>query len=242
MGPFIKRLSLGTCLDEVLQVSSTATPGIFADEADSMTILHADANDFAALSLLDLLRARDMFHVHLMNKANVIGTAVGRYLIRRDDPYPSKSPKESAVISKKTTTVPKGPKILSETEVRYYSWPCVLVLVDKWLTPDQFGTKKYSNEEFVPPTIYLPDGRSVPVCVVEAPLTDPVAVAPGDMSFPSNLMGGGYPVVAHVQGETHIASIGCMVTDVLRGKCLGKLRRSSTATRQSEDSNTSPIF
>jgi hypothetical protein len=178
-----------------------------------MTILSSDATDFAALSLVDLLQARDMFHVHLMNKANVIGTAVGRYLIRKSDPYPTKSSSESAAAGKSPKAAPKGPKVLSDTEVRYYSWPCVLVLVDKWLTPEDFRTKKYGTEEFVPPTIYLPDGRSVPVCVVLAPLTEPVSVSPGDMSFPSNLIGGGYPVVAHVQGETHIASIGCMVTD-----------------------------
>lgn len=45
------------------------------------------ARDFASLSLLDLLRARDLFHVHLLNKRNVVATAVGRYLIRKSDPY-----------------------------------------------------------------------------------------------------------------------------------------------------------
>ena len=38
--------------------------------------------DFSTLSLLDLVRARDQFHPHLMHKANVVGTAIGRYLIR----------------------------------------------------------------------------------------------------------------------------------------------------------------
>jgi len=42
--------------------------------------------DFNMLSLEDLLRARDFFHLHLMHKANVVGTAVGRYLIRKTDP------------------------------------------------------------------------------------------------------------------------------------------------------------
>ena len=35
--------------------------------------------EFSMLSLRDLLAARDFFHVHLMHKANVVGTAVGRY-------------------------------------------------------------------------------------------------------------------------------------------------------------------
>ena len=45
--------------------------------------------DFNTLSMQDLLRARDQFHPHLMHKANVIGTAVGRYRIRKGDLNPS---------------------------------------------------------------------------------------------------------------------------------------------------------
>ena len=37
---------------------------------------------FRSLSLKDLLEARETYHWHLMNKANVVGTAVGAYLIR----------------------------------------------------------------------------------------------------------------------------------------------------------------
>ena len=42
--------------------------------------------EFNSLSLADVLEAREQFHVHLMHKANVVGTAVGRYLIRKEDP------------------------------------------------------------------------------------------------------------------------------------------------------------
>src|SRR6478736_5089486 len=41
--------------------------------------------DFASLSIRDLLEARDLYHFHLLNKANVIGTAIGRYLIRDEE-------------------------------------------------------------------------------------------------------------------------------------------------------------
>src|SRR4051794_1722396 len=47
-------------------------------------------NNFKSLSLKDLLAARDLYHFHLMNKANVVGTAVGLYLIRNSDEYPSR--------------------------------------------------------------------------------------------------------------------------------------------------------
>jgi len=36
--------------------------------------------EFSMLSLRDLLAARDFFHVHLMHKANVVGTAVGHHV------------------------------------------------------------------------------------------------------------------------------------------------------------------
>src|SRR5262249_35561397 len=44
--------------------------------------------DFATLSVKDLLEARDLYHFHLANRENVVGTAIGRYLIRSRDPWP----------------------------------------------------------------------------------------------------------------------------------------------------------
>jgi hypothetical protein len=52
-------------------------------------VLGAERN-FAALSTRDLLEARDLYHWHLIHRANVVGTAVGLYRIRRDDPWPSR--------------------------------------------------------------------------------------------------------------------------------------------------------
>ena len=49
-----------------------------------MNVLENGPN-FRSLSLRDLLEARDLYHFHLMNKANVVGTAIGLYLIRDDD-------------------------------------------------------------------------------------------------------------------------------------------------------------
>ena len=46
--------------------------------------------DFNLLSLRDLLAARDHFHLHLVHKENVIATAVGKYRIRKEDPWPDK--------------------------------------------------------------------------------------------------------------------------------------------------------
>jgi len=164
--------------------------------------------DFNMLSLEDLLRARDFFHLHLMHKANVVGTAVGRYLIRKTDPYPPKKP---------TPADHLAPRTLENSEVREYSWPCLIVLVEKWVSANHFGEEKdFSATDFVPKTIYMPDGRSVPVCVVEAP---PVTTAPLPINPPSlqqkssRKLSGGYAVETYVQGVPRLGSIGCLVTD-----------------------------
>jgi hypothetical protein len=45
-------------------------------------------NDFDTLSFMDLLEARDLYHVHLMNYPKVVATAIGRYRIRSEDSWP----------------------------------------------------------------------------------------------------------------------------------------------------------
>ena len=37
--------------------------------------------DFKIISIKDLIEARDTFYAHLINKRNVVATAIGRYLI-----------------------------------------------------------------------------------------------------------------------------------------------------------------
>lgn len=153
--------------------------------------------DFSTLSFKDLVDARDFYHRQLMRKLNVIGTALGRYLQRKDGVGKNEK------------------KTIFNTEVRENSWPCLLVFVDKWVTDADFGMgkKQISPAQYIPPSIEMPDGRVVPLCVVEAaqqfsperPVSNPV--------FPSNWIGGGYPVIADVQNEEHIASIGGLVTD-----------------------------
>jgi hypothetical protein len=165
------------------------------------------------LSLKDLVEARDHYHVHLMHKENVIATAVGRYRIRSTDPWPTR---ESEQVQRKGSapTVDKGPRTLANSEIRPYSWPCILVFVDEWISPDQFNTAKgYQPDDCVPRAVYMPDGRVVPVCVIQAPRVESAPGPVRNLSFPENLIGGGYPVLVDVQGEQHVASIGCLLTD-----------------------------
>jgi hypothetical protein len=165
---------------------------------------------FSSLSILDLLEARDQFHVHLMHKANVIGTAIGRYLIRKSDSYPSKA--DGPKSRKKT---PSAPRTLENSEVRDYSWPCVLVFVSEWANQSEFGARgKFSPVDFIPKAIYLRK-KVIPVCVVLAPLvqTEGPPIDPMKLKYPNMLLSGGYPVHTRVQEMGHVASIGCLVTD-----------------------------
>src|SRR6476659_9254846 len=78
--------------------------------------------DFHSLSLRDLLEARDLYHLHLTERKGVIATAVGRYLIRENDSWPGQRRNKT-----------KGPKRLDNVHIRPYSWPCVIVFVEKWV-------------------------------------------------------------------------------------------------------------
>jgi hypothetical protein len=109
----------------------------------------------------------------------------------------------------------KGKRTLVNSEVRPYSWPAILVFVEKWEEPDAFGGKgaRYDPDQMVPRTLYLPDGREVPVCVILAARQSRTDITAPPIRYPLNNIGGGYPVVAEVQGQSHVATIACLVGD-----------------------------
>ncbi len=157
-------------------------------------------NEYSVLNLADLLLARELNHVELMRRPNVIGTAVGLYLIRKSEPW-----------SKKSSYSPPGerpPRTLENSEVRAYSWPCILVFVDDWKSDSQL-----TWHERVPDSLYLDEKRKVPVCVVYAPRQDAPEIPIRPVIYPSSRIGGGFPVIADVQGREHVASVGCLVRD-----------------------------
>src|SRR6185369_12757942 len=157
-------------------------------------------------SLPDLLEARDQYHVHLMRHPNVVATAIGRYRIRIEDSWPDeKGPGKVQGTGKRT---------LTNSSVRPYSWPAILVFVSEWVEEHEFVAKgRYTADQMVPKTLYLPDGRLVPVCVIEAPRELQNAVSPFARRFPLNNLGGGYPVTVNLQGRRHFATIACLVSD-----------------------------
>jgi hypothetical protein len=165
--------------------------------------------DFNDLSLTDLIQARDLFHLHLLNKKNVIATAVGRYRIRKSDPRPGQE-RYDAVVGMSNRSV----RTLSNSEVRQYSWPCILVFVKTWMKDEEL--QKFENlDEIIPRNIYMPDGRIVPICVVEAPKDSLVETIPqsSEIVFPTNLISGGFPLIIESQGVQRLATIGCIVTN-----------------------------
>ncbi len=163
-------------------------------------------NDYDSLSFRDLLEARDAYHVHLMNHPHVVATAVGRYRIRSEDSWPGP---DGRVEHRGT-----GPRTLGNSEVRPYSWPAILVFVDEWVEAEAFGRgRRYDPTEMVPKTLFLPDGRKVPVCVTQVEKVVAAGPPATDVRFPLNNIGGGNPVLADVQGRAHVATVSCLVTD-----------------------------
>ncbi len=159
--------------------------------------------DFSSLSIKDLLEAREAYHVHLAHLDTVVATAIGRYRIRRED---ENAENPYATPGRRSST----PKTLGNTVVRRWSWPCVLVFVDHWMTPEDIAR---NPEQLVPPLLYLPDGRVVPTCVMLAERQEQAPPPLQQLTFPTELVGGGYPALTDVQGRAHVGSFGCLVTD-----------------------------
>jgi hypothetical protein len=62
-------------------------------------------------------------------------------------------------------------------------------------------------------SIDLPDGRSVPVCVIEASKKEADPIHNREILYPVNNIGGGWPVIAENQGRRYAATIACLVGD-----------------------------
>ncbi len=164
--------------------------------------------DYSALSLQDLLRARDLYHLHLMNTKNVIATAVGYYRIRKADAWPTATNKNPDTSKNKHIE-----RTLGNSEVRPYSWPAILVFVERWEEEKELLEK--DGSDILPKVLYLPDGKAVPVCIIKAEKIEESdeVVDLAKVNFPRNVISGGFPLLTDVQNEKRIASFGCLVTD-----------------------------
>src|SRR3954471_14505347 len=109
---------------------------------------------YSHLNIKDLLAAREQYHVFLTKHPNVVATAIGRYLIRKPGVETADGVKPARTLANSTFDLQK-------------SWPCILVFVEQWQSEEELVHSK-SPGAVVPKTLYLPDGRAVPVCIVEA--------------------------------------------------------------------------
>jgi hypothetical protein len=166
-----------------------------------------------------------------LNKANVVGTAVGWYLIRKDEEWPQRKGGGGAPGVKKADA-----RTFSNSEVRDYSWPSILALVRVWEPEDAFGRGgRYDPAQMVPKTLYLDDGRAVPVCVVVVDDVQNTDTSPKAQNVsPSFKLGGGLPIIVRVQGVERHATAGCVVTD-------GHLTYALTARHVCGEAET-PVF
>jgi hypothetical protein len=158
--------------------------------------------DFSALSLKDLIEARDAYHVQLANLPNVIGTALGRYLYRADDPR-AKDPHAKPPAK-------KAPRTIDDVTTAPWSWPAVLVFVDQW---QELGEFHQNPQDFVPPRLDLPDGRSIPVCVVSAPTLSRSERTIEDPKFADGRIAVGNAILRDAQEQERIGTVSCLATD-----------------------------
>jgi len=87
----------------------------------------------------------------------------------------------------------------------------VLVFVRTWIEYDSIDKEDVSM--LLPKQLWLPDGRVVPICVVEAAAVDLDRVPVETLLFPGNFVGAGYPIVTDVQGGSRVGTIGPLVTN-----------------------------
>ena len=109
-------------------------------------------SNFHHLSVKDLIEARDTFHVHLINKHNVVATAIGRYLIRHSD-LDDNGKLKDASSQKSSNPKQKGERTISNSMVLDISWPCILVFVEKWESEQDLIKQGASN--IIPKSIYI---------------------------------------------------------------------------------------
>lgn len=173
-----------------------------APRADEKWSVFPPRRDYASLSVRDLLDAREAYHVHLAMRENVVATAIGRYRIHKDDWYAENSPDKPRPLE---VPLIKEARTLQNSVVRAWSWPCVLVFVRDWQPREALGAQA------VPRSLFLPDGRVIPTCVVLAtPDEAPPPPVPGP-SQTSGMIGGGYACVRNHQGTQHIGTFACLV-------------------------------
>jgi hypothetical protein len=158
--------------------------------------------DYASLSIKDLLDAREAYRLQLSSLPNVVATAVGRYFIHKNDWYAKHPP---------TSPRPKDfprvtePRTIANSVIQPWSWPAVLVFVREWAEAKALG------DNAIPRSLYLPDGRIIPTCVIQAKSDESLPRPALGPFHTSPLLGGGYSCLRDHQGMQSFGTISCLV-------------------------------
>ena len=161
--------------------------------------------EYKSLSVRDVLDAREAYHAHLIALENVFATAVGLFRIHAEAPDAGTATTASAGASRSKMSTART---FANSAVKPWSWPCVLVLVRRWMAEEEVRRKP---DEVVPPFLYLPNGRVIPVCVLCADLDTEARPTVVPVPPLATGLGPGFPVVTTIQGAERFGTVACIV-------------------------------
>jgi hypothetical protein len=163
------------------------------------------------LSVAPLLDVRDAFHAQLLHYDHVVGTAIGLYRIRASDPDAAEFEDAHALVERRLShDAPDAePRTLENSVVQPWSWPCILVFVDTWLTPEDIQRRP---DAAVPPFLYH-GSLAAPTCVVLVTRDDVDRDDAVALDSPADVLGGGRALISRAQGVDRVGSAGCIVRD-----------------------------
>jgi hypothetical protein len=167
--------------------------------------------DFRSLSVAPLLDVRDAFHAQLLHYDHVVGTAIGLYRIRASDPDAAEFDDPHDLVERRLNREQPDaePRTLENSVVRPWSWPCILVFVDQWLTPKDVQRRP---DAAVPPFLYH-GSVAAPTCVVLVTRDDVDRDEAVAIDSPAGILGGGRALISRAQGVDRVGSAGCIVRD-----------------------------
>src|SRR5262249_59643395 len=105
-----------------------------------------------------------------MAKQHVVGTLVGTYLIRKSAPWPQDRQALVEYDTRNAQSTKKEPRTLGNSEMRPYSWPCVIVFVDQWVDEADLAGSGLGASGGGPRNLVIPDGSPGPLCGGYPPL------------------------------------------------------------------------
>src|SRR4051812_24769500 len=183
------------------------------DRQNGAGVLHRfpPRRDFRSLSVAPLLDVRDAFHAQLLHYDNVVGTAIGLYRIRASDGDAAQFDDPHDLVERRLEREQPDsePRTLENSLVQPWSWPCILVFVDRWMSPTEIQRRP---DAAIPPFLYH-GSLAAPTCVVLVTRDDVDGDETVALDAPADMLGGGRALISRAQGVDRVGSAGCIVRD-----------------------------